>query len=246
MNSKLSLMDLYNVGSHRGNHKSRLNPKLKKFVHQKTKDSICVIDLTKTMNVLNDILVFVHKLGQQKKQLFIVGTSNYLSNLVPDLSKKFKSDQMPYVDNRWLGGTLTNWVTVRKTLKSLEKLENIKNNSDFFDKLSRNEQLNTNREYQKKNALFGGLKTLKNNRPGAVIILDTIKNSNAILEAQTVGIPIIAFTNLNTLLLPKDLSKTLVFNNTSVSAVELMFNEIVEAYNQGLIVQIEEKTEKIN
>ena len=242
MNSKLSLIDLYNAGSHRGNHKSRLNPKLKKFVHQKTKDSTCIIDLTKTMDILNTILPFIHKLGQQKKQIFIVGTSNYLTTLVPDFSKRFKSPEaMPYVDNRWLGGTLTNWVTVRKTLKSLEKLENILNNTDFFEKLSRNEQLNTSREYQKKNSLFGGLKTLKSNRPGAVIILDTVKNPNAILEAETVGIPIISFTNLNTLLLPKDLSKTLVFNNTSVSAIEIVFNEIVNAYNTGLVSQLEEK-----
>jgi small subunit ribosomal protein S2 len=235
MINKISLMNLHEAGAHRGNYKSRLNPRLKKYVHMVDSNSMCIVDLNQTIDSLEKACQLMFKLGQKKKQIFIVGTSKYIKDYTSVLSSKFTSEPMPFVNNRWLGGTLTNWSTIKKTLKQLEKLESIRNNTEFYNKLSRNEQLSIDREFEKKSNLFGGLKNLKNNHPGAVLLLDTAKNYNAILESENNNIPLIAFTNLNSILLPKNLDTTIVFNNTSVNAIDIISNQLVEAYNQGVI-----------
>ena len=233
MKTKLSLMDLYSVGAHRGNHKSRQNPKLKSYIHSVDRNQICIIDLVKTIESLNKAMDLMESLALKKRQVFVVGTSKYLGTYTTDFIKAFVSEPMPYVDNGWVGGTLTNWTTVRKTLKTLDKLENIKNNAKFYDELSRNEQLGIDRELEKKLARFGGLKNLKTNRPGAILILDTVKNQNAILEAEVNNVPIISLTNLNTVLLPKSLEHSIIFNNTSMEAVKMITGELLNAYNSG-------------
>ena len=235
MNTQLSLMDFFNVGAHRGNHKSRLNPRLKSYIHSVDRNSICIIDLVKTMSSLNKAMSLMHSLGSKKRQVFVVGTSKYLGEYTTELAKTFTSETMPYVENRWLGGTLTNWPTVRKTLKTLDKLESIFANKEFYDKLSRNEQLNIARELEKKQLLFGGLKNLKTNRPGAILVLDSAKNQNAILEAEVNNIPIIALSNLNTILLPKSLEHSIIFNNTSMEAIRLITGELAKAFNDGFV-----------
>lgn len=230
---KISLMDLYNVGAHRGNHKSRVNPSLKKYIHQFDTSSLAIIDLVKTIDKLDNLSNFFKKLGLRKKQIFIVGTSKYLKEYTGSLATSFGPNPTPYVNSRWLGGCITNWPTIKKTLKTLEKLESILNNAEFFGKLSRNEQLQVSREYQKKDVLFGGLKSLKTNKPGAIIVLDGQKNYTAILEAQTIGVPVIVFGNTNTKVLPKNLENLVVFNNTSLEAVQFVTNALSDAYSEG-------------
>lgn len=244
MSTQISLMDLYNVGAQRGNHKSRVNPRLKKYIYQFDNSSIAVIDLVKTIESIEKVGEFFTKLGAKRKQIFVVGTSNYLKDYTKELSLKFGPNPAPYVNSRWLGGSITNWSTVKKTLKTVEKLENIINNKDFFDKLSRNEQLQTSREFEKKNVLFGGLKYLKNNKPGAILVLDGQKNYNAILEAQTTGVPVIVFGNTNTQILPKDMRNMIVFNNTSIEAVRLIAEILAVNYSDGMKDQSSENTLK--
>ena len=229
-------MDLYNVGAHRGNHRSRLNPKLKKHVHKFDTNQLAVIDLSQTSETVDRISSLFYKLGTKKRQAFIVGTSKYIKDFTVEFAKSFTGDTMPYVDNRWLGGTVTNWPTVKKTLKSLEKVESIINNTEFFDKLSRNEQLSMTRECEKKQSLFGGLKFLRSNHPGVIIVLDAVRNYNAILEGQTAGVPVVIFGNVNTKLLPKNKDNIIVCNNTSVDTVRMISQVFVESYNDGLLV----------
>ncbi len=231
-NTQLSLMSLYEVGAQRGNHKSRINPKLKSQVHKIDNNSLCIIDLTNTLNSLANATKLMYNVGKKRKQVLIVGTSKYISEYTVKFANMFATP-MPYVHYRWLGGQLTNWQTIRKTLKEIDKLESIVNNVDFFAKLSRNEQLSKTREYQKKMNLFAGIRNLKNSFPGVVIVLDPKKNKTAILEAETNKVPLICFTNLNTVLLPQDLSTTVTFNNTSLNAVDLLSGKLLESYNQG-------------
>jgi small subunit ribosomal protein S2 len=234
MKKQLSLMDLYKIGAHRGNHKSRVNPKLKKYIHEFDSKSLAVIDLPKTIQQIEKIAEFFYKLGSRKKQIFIVGTSKYLKEQVPALASKIKGSPTPYVNSRWLGGTATNWSTVKKTLKTLEKLEDIIKNEKFFDKLSRNEQLQVTREYNKKEVLFGGLKHLKSNRPGAILVLDAQKNYTTIIEAQTINVPVVVFGNTNTQVLPKNMDNFVLFNNASLEAVQFISGILIDSYNEGL------------
>jgi small subunit ribosomal protein S2 len=229
--NQLSLMSLFQVGAHRGNKKSKLNPRLKSKVFGYDK-GLCLINLVDTKNSLETTTQLLTRLGQKNKQVLIVGTSKHLKELTVGFARKFISP-MPYVDTRWPGGTLTNYTTIKKTLKALEKLQNIESNEEFFDKISKNQQLEIVREKEKKEKIFSGLVNLKNNRPGAVIVLDASENSIAIKEAEAMNIPVIALTNTSTVTLPKNLDYTVLCNIHSIKAIELILDQLVESYNSG-------------
>jgi small subunit ribosomal protein S2 len=251
MNKQLSLMSLFEVGAHRGNKKSKLNPKLKSRVYGYN-ENLCLINLVETNNSIEACAELMYKLGQKRKQILIVGTSKHIKDLVPELASKFQSGQMPYVDNRWLGGTLSNWSTIKKTLKTLEKLESIEENKEFFAKLARNEQLNTTRKKEKISKLFKGLVNLKNNKPGAVFILDANNNDIAIKESDGIKVPVITLSNTNTLALPNSLKHTIVTNTNSINGIQLITEFLIDAYNEGLTAGVtqaipqKEENQKIN
>ncbi|MBC7472050.1 MAG: 30S ribosomal protein S2 [candidate division SR1 bacterium] len=239
--NQLSLMSLFQVGTHRGNKKSKLNPRLKSKVFGYDK-GLCLINLVDTKDSLDTASQLLYRLGQKNKQLLIVGTSKHLKDLTVSFAKSFTS-AMPYVDTRWPGGTLTNYITIKKTLKALEKLQNIESNAEFFDKISKNQQLEIVREKEKKEKIFSGLVNLKNNRPGAVIVLDASENSIAIKEAEAVGIPVLALTNTSTVTLPKNLDYTILCNIHSIDAIKLILGELTNSYNKGSAVIIDSAEE---
>lgn len=243
LSSQISLMSLFEKGAQRGNSRSNLNPKLKSKIYGYDK-GLCIIDLVQTINSLEKVTDFVKKLGQRKKQILVVGTSQYLQNTTADFAAKL-GNSTPFVNNRWLGGTLTNWATIRKTLKTLEKLENIENNKEFFNKLARNEQLNIQDKKEKVGKFFGGLKTLKNNRPGAILVIDSPQNPVAIQEAEVMGIPVIAFTNTTVKVLPKNLDYAVVCNIYSRNLMALVLDELVNSYGEGLAMEIQKEATKV-
>jgi small subunit ribosomal protein S2 len=240
MSNQISLMNLFEVGAHRGNSRSQMNPKLKSRIYG-YQQGLCVIDLTETIASLEKVTTLLKKQGERRKQILLVGTSRYLESKTAKYAGQFGSGS-PYVNNRWLGGTITNWSTVRKTLKNLEKLENIQDNTEFFNKLARNEQLNVAKEQARMEKFFGGLKTLKNNRPGAVLILDTAANPVAIKEAEAMNVPVIALTNTTVPYLPQNLAHTVLFNNHSLNALDMVMGELASAYNKGLESQVSKDT----
>jgi small subunit ribosomal protein S2 len=231
--SQVSLMSLYQVGAQRGNRKSRLNPKLKDRVYGYV-GGLCLIDLVKTQSSLSSCSELLYKLGQKRRQILIVGTSRHIAPKVEEYAAKFEGETMPFVNSRWLGGTITNWSTIKKTLKSLEKLQKIEENKDFFSKLSKNEQLNLKKKKEKILRFFKGLVNLKSSRPGAVLVLDANSNPIAIKEAESAGIPVIALTNTTVDVLPKNLKYTVVSNVNSTKSVDLIMNSLIEAYNTGV------------
>ena len=236
----LSLANLYQLGAHRGNSKSKLNPKLKNRIHSYS-SNLCTIDLVSTIDSITKVKDLFHKLGQKKKQILIVGTSNYITNDVVEFSKTFNGAEMPFVNVRWLGGTLTNWTTIRKSLKVLEKLESIKADEKFFLTLARNEQLRISRKIEKMGKFFDGLKNLKTNKPGAILVLDASQNDIAIKEAELIGCPVVALTNTFIQTLPQKLDYTVLCNNHSKTAVDFILKEFADSYNQGLVAVQEAK-----
>ena len=241
---QLSLMDLYKIGSHRGNKASKLNPKLKRYVYG-TQQGMSLIDLALMQQKLENVENFLSHLGKTGKQVIVVGTSTHLKNITETVAKAIGRG-MPYVNNRWLGGTLTNWATVKKTLKTLEKNDNIINNEKFFKELPRNEQLILTRETEKLRKIFGGLVDLRSNRPAAVVVLDASENTVAIKEADLMNIPVIALANTGTLELPSKLDYTLVCNNNSTKLIEILTQLMIQAYDKGVeeglkAVEVEKK-----
>jgi small subunit ribosomal protein S2 len=233
MAQSLSLMNLFEVGAYRGNGRSKMNAKLKSRIYA-YKNGLCIIDLVQTLETIERVNDFIEKLGQQKKQILVVGTSEHIKKLVPDFAAKFGSQGMPYINNRWLGGTLTNWMTIKKTLKTLDKLESIEANQEFFHQLARNEQLNVQKKKAKVENFFGGLKKIKSNHPGAILVLDAPNNPVAIKEAESMGVPIIALTNTSVPYLPKDISNVILVNIYSSNAIDLVMEQFVNSYVNGL------------
>jgi len=241
--NQISLMSLFEVGAHRGNRKSRSNPILKPYLYG-VSSGICLIDLAKTKSTIERTEEFMYKLGQKKRQILVVGTSKHLAEITPEYAGKFSNGGMPYVNNRWLGGLLTNWATIKKTLKNKAKLEKVKADEEFFHKLARNEQLRIDRELAKLEATFGGLANLKSNRPGAVLVIDALHDPVSIREAQTMSSPIIALTNTSSQVLPKNLKNTIVCNTNSINTLKLVLNRLVDAYNKGLSDGVEISSEQ--
>lgn len=230
--TQLSMMDLYKIGSHRGNKASKLNPKLKKFVYG-TQQGMSLIDLALMQQQLETVEGFLKHLGKTGKQVLVVGTSLHIKDVTEKVAKEMGRG-MPFVSNRWLGGTLTNWSTVKKTLKTLEKNEAIIANDKFFKELSRNEQLILTRETDKLRKIFGGLADLKSNRPAAVLVLDAADNVVSIQEADLMNIPVIALANTGTLELSKKLDYTIICNNNSTKLLDLLSERLVGAYAEGM------------
>ncbi len=229
---QISLMHLFSLGAHRGNKKSALNPRLKKRVYGVNK-GLSVIDLVETKASLERCARLLDKIGQKKGQLLVVGTSVHTKKIVEDFVSKVTNGQAAYVNYRWLGGTLTNWSTIRKTLKTLDKTKSMVSDRDFFDRLSRNEQLALSRKLVKLEKFFNGLTVLKNNKPSAVIVLDAKDNPVAIKEAEAMKIPVIAITNTNVGVLPEDLQYTIVCNTSSINCLKLIMEVLSDAYNEG-------------
>lgn len=232
MNTQLSLMSLFQVGAHRGNKKAKLNPQLKQRIYGFS-NSQCLIDLVQTNYAIEEAAQLMFRLGQKKRQVLLVGTAKHIKPLVEELSQKFVPDKMPFVNNRWLGGTLTNWVTIKKTLKELEKLINMESNKDFFGKISRNQQLQITRDKDKKVRFVGGLQNLKSSRPGVVFILDGSTDPVAMREADKMGIPVISLVGTNVVTLPEKTNTTILCNVNSINAVKLISDYLIENYNKG-------------
>lgn len=236
-------MNLFELGTQRGNSRSKLNPKLKKRVFGFTQ-GLCVIDLVQTIDSIQTTANFLSSLAEKKRQVLLVGTSDHIQNSLATYAAKFNSGLMPYINYRWLGGTLTNWSTIKKTLKTLEKLDNIIENKEFFEKLSRNEQLNVIKKQARVAKFFAGLQPLRSNRPGAVIVLDGPNNGIAIKEAESVGVPVIVLTNTSIKVLPKDLTHTITCNIHSISSVEFILDYLIDSYNKGFIAGNEKRMQE--
>jgi small subunit ribosomal protein S2 len=238
---QISLMNLFEIGAHRGNSRSKLNPKLKSKIYGYNQ-GLCIIDLVKTIESINHVSELFTYLGEKRKQILIVGTSDHIKEEVPIFASGFEGSAMPYINHRWLGGTLTNWSTIKKTLKTLEKLENIINDEEFFNKLARNEQLNIRNERESVSKFFSGLVNLKSNRPGDVFVIDGPNNAIAIQEAEIMKVPIVILTNTSVKILSSDLSKTVVCNIYSSNTVRFITNYLISFYNKGLQIAAEKKT----
>ena len=230
--NQLSLIQLYETAAHLGSRKSKINPKLTKGNNNKTiytyKNGLAIIDLSQTKSAIESLEKLFEKIGTKKKQVLLVGTAKNLQGLVVDFSSKFSGQQMPHVTVRWAGGTLTNWPTIKSTLNSIENLDKILNDEKFLKKLSRNEILRLKEKLTKLQKLFGGLRSLKNNYPGAVLVLGN--NPVAITEANKLQIPSLLINNGTSKSSPSDI---VVCNHKSRNTVEIILERLVNAYNSG-------------
>ena len=189
--SELNLKSLLEAGAHFGHQTEKWNPKMKKYVFGE-KNGIYIIDLAKTIPLAKDAYDFLKKTASEGKPVLFVGTKRQASDVVMKAAQDCGAN---FVTSRWLGGMLTNWKTVSLSIDKIRKVEKMKETGDF-GLLTKKERINIEKEVIKLEKVLGGIKDMKK-LPGALFVVDPNNERIAILEANNLGIPVVAITDTN-------------------------------------------------
>jgi small subunit ribosomal protein S2 len=221
-----TLLELLKAGVHFGHSHSKWHPKMASYIYT-TRNTIHIIDLEKTVQKLKEALEFIKDLASKKSVILFVGLKPTVEKIV---KAKAEEAGMPYVVERWIGGTLTNFSTVKKLIEKLEKLEKDKSSGEF-SKYTKKEQLKFEQEIKKLTDMVGGIRSLEK-LPEALFIVDCKKAKVAIEEARRMKIPTVAIvdTNVN----PEKITWPIPANDDSVKSVKLIMGLIVEAIKEGV------------
>jgi small subunit ribosomal protein S2 len=223
--TKKAVESMFEAGAHFGYAKARRHPSTKAFIFG-TKDGVELIDLEKTADMLEKAKEFAYEVAKNGGQILFVGTKKEISSYVKDSALKV---DMPYVSNRWIGGTLTNFSEIQKRVKKLEDLESEKEKG-LLAKYTKKERLLIDRDLEKLNERFGGITNMKA-KPQAVFIVDSKEEDNALQEAFVEGIDVISLSNSDCDI--KSIKHPIVANDSSVKSVRFFVDEIVEAIKEG-------------
>ncbi|PKL31717.1 30S ribosomal protein S2 [Candidatus Saccharibacteria bacterium HGW-Saccharibacteria-1] len=222
----VNMKDLFEAGVHFGHKTSRWHPKMAKYIHSKRQDSH-IIDLAKTVEGLDLALPFLTKVAASGKQILFVGTKKHTKDIIREAAVAINQ---PYVTERWLGGTLTNVTTMTKQIKKLKDLEKRMDSGDLEKRYSKLEVQRYQEEIDELNLKYGGVKDL-NGKPGAVLIVDVIGDMNAIKEARTLGIPVIAVVDTNAD--PSLIDYVIPGNDDAIKGVQLLLDYVSAAICEG-------------
>jgi small subunit ribosomal protein S2 len=221
----ISIKALLESGSHFGHQTRRWNPKMKPYIFT-ARNGIHIIDLQKTVVGLTDAYHFIADLVASGSKIMFVGTKKQAQETVAE--EAARSGQLS-VTQRWLGGTLTNFITIRKRLRYLADLEQQRDRGDFT-RLTKAEGLKREEEIEKLNKIFGGVKTMER-LPGALFIVDPHKEDLAVKEARKVGIPIVALVDTNCD--PDPIDYVVPCNDDAIRSIRLLVGKIADAAIEG-------------
>jgi len=225
--SKVELTQLIETGAHFGHLTRRWNPKMKPFIFME-KNGIHIIDLKKTQEAIEVAAQKMTEIVSQGVSVLFVGTKKQAKGAIINAAKKCESN---WVSERWLGGMLTNFSTIRKSVKRLQNIEKMENDGTF-DKITKKERLFLSRERDKLRKILDGVENLVS-LPGALFIVDIKKESIAVNEALRLNIPIFAIVDTNCD--PDPIDFIIPANDDAVRAVELIVNVMADAINEGLV-----------
>ncbi len=217
---------LLEAGVHFGHKTSRWHPKMAPYIHSKRQDAH-IIDLTKTVDGLNKALDFISKTTASGKQVMFVGTKKQAKEVVKEVAE---SVNQPYVTERWIGGMLTNSNTVNQQIKKLKNLEKRMESGELEKRYSKLEVQRYQEDIDALNLKYSGMKELRG-KPGALIVMDANVDLNAIKEANTLGIPVVALvdTNVN----PDKVDYVIPANDDAIKGIQLLLSYFKEAVVEG-------------
>lgn len=218
---EISMMSMLKAGVHFGHKKSKKHPKMSQYVYT-IRNGISIIDLNKTMVKLNEALEFVKEISSNGGTILFVGTKKQAMETIKEAAERC---EMPYVTERWLGGTFTNFEKITSSIKRLEKMVLEKENGELEKKYNKKERLEIDREIKRLERKFGGIKTMKK-LPEAVFIVDTKEDSTAVTESNSKNIPIVAVLDTNSD--PSLVKHPIPSNDDALGAIKLMTNAIAE------------------
>ncbi|PKD42884.1 30S ribosomal protein S2 [Rhodohalobacter barkolensis] len=217
--------ELLKSGAHFGHLTRRWNPKMKEFIFMQ-RNGIHIIDLKKSQKYLQEALDEVTKLARAGKTILFVGTKKQAQEIVKTEAIRCG---MPFVTHRWLGGMLTNFSTVRKSISRMEEIEKMKKDGTF-EELTKKEGLMLDREREKLELTLGGIANMTR-IPGAIFVVDTIKEHIAINEAVKLNIPIISMVDTNS---DPDIPDHIIpANDDSARTIQLVTAQIADAIIEG-------------
>lgn len=221
----VTMKDLLECGVHFGHQTRRWNPKMKKFIFGVRKN-IHIIDLQKTLRYFKYTYNVVRDNAAEGKTVLFVGTKKQASTMVKDYATKAG---MPYVNFRWLGGMLTNYKTVRQSIRKLEVIEEMIKNGQI-NLLTKKEALILNRKKEKLENYIGGIRHMKK-LPDMIFVMDAVKEKIAVQEANKLGIPVVA--PLDTNCDPDLINYPIPGNDDAIRAIELFCREVADAIIEG-------------
>lgn len=225
MPSSVSMKALLETGVHFGHRTPKWNPKMKPYIFAE-RNGIHIIDLQQTIVNLNEYYDMVRDIALDGGTVLFVGTKRQAQETIAVEADRCR---MPYVNQRWLGGTLTNWRTIRERIETLKKLERRREEGEF-ELLSKKEALMLNREIEKLQLRLGGIREMKK-LPNMLIIVDTLRESTAVKEANTLSIPVLALADTNSN--PDDLDYIIPANDDAVRAIKLLVSALADAVLEG-------------
>ncbi|MGD9495956.1 MAG: 30S ribosomal protein S2 [Armatimonadota bacterium] len=221
----VTMKELLEAGVHFGHQTRRWNPKMKPFIYHE-RNGIYIIDLHATLRLVEAAYEFARDLAAKGGVVLFVCTKRQGQESIEEAARKCG---MPYVTNRWLGGMLTNWNTIRSRIAYLQELTNAEERGEWA-RLTKKEALKLSREREKLEHSLGGIKHM-NGVPDAVFIVDTKREETAVAEAVKLGIPIIAVIDTNCD--PEPIDYPIPGNDDAIRAIRLFANIIAEAVLEG-------------
>ena len=229
MQESISIKQLLEAGAHFGHLTGHWHPRMKSYIFTE-RNGIHIIDLEQTVTMLDKTCTYIKDLVSDGQSLLFVGTKKQAQETIEEEAKRCG---MYYVNQRWLGGMLTNFVTIQSRIDYLVRLEDRKERGEL-DYLPKKEKLKVEKELSRLNKLVGGFKEMTT-LPGAIFIVDPIKEKIAIAEAKRVGIPILAMvdTNCN----PMDIDHPIPANDDAVKTIKLICSKIADAVLEGKMIK---------
>ena len=221
----VTMKDLLECGVHFGHQTRRWNPKMKKYIFGVRKN-IYIIDLQKTLRYFRNTYNIVMEAAAEGQVILFVGTKKQARTAVREAAE---SCNMPFVDNRWLGGMLTNFPTIQKSIRKLDIIEQMEE-SGQIDLLTKKEALMMGRQKIKLNQYLGGIRHMKK-APDMLFVIDAVKEHIAVNEARCLGIPVVA--PLDTNCDPDLITYPIPGNDDAIRSIQLFCREMAEAINEG-------------
>lgn len=220
--SNVDMKALLEAGAHFGHKTSRWHPKMAPYIHSR-KNGAHIINLEKTVEGLEKALPKVEEIVKSGKKIMFVGTKKQMKDLVKEAAE---SVEMPYVTERWVGGTLTNCETVNRQIKKVKDLERRMASGELENRYSKLEVQRYQEEIDLLNTRYGGIKNMTE-QPAAIIVTDACEDKNAVREANTLHIPVFAITDTN--VDPTNIDYVIPANDDSIKATSLILSYFTDA-----------------
>ena len=223
--ANITMKELLEAGVHFGHQTKRWNPKMKEFIFGE-RNGIYIIDLQKTLKMFKEASKFVQDLATEGKLLLFVGTKRQAQDAIAEEAQRCS---MYYVNQRWLGGLLTNWTTIQKSIKRLKELDEMATDGRY-ELLPKKEVIKLERERKHLQANLAGIKDL-GRLPDAIFVIDSNKEQIAVREARKLGIPVVAVVDTNCD--PSEVDYVIPGNDDALRAIRLFASKVADSVVEG-------------